>query len=142
LYRNVWQAFGTYVFPFGHGLTVDFGKFASPLGIETNYAKDNDHFSRALLFDFLPFYHMGARVSYPVTDRVTAYYMITNGAQQTEDFNSKPAQHGMVVAKVPGNFQLTGSFWSSIEPSGTERISDLQAAWTPTYPVTVGMDVS
>jgi len=142
LYRNVWQAFGTYVLPVGEGLTVDFGKFASPLGIETNYAKDNDHFSRALLFDFLPFYHMGARVSYPVGDRVTAYYMITNGAQQTEDFNSKQAQHVMVVAKLPGNLQATGSFWGSIEPAGTERIVDTQVSWTPTSPVTFGMDFS
>jgi hypothetical protein len=142
LYRNVWQAYGTYVFPVGRGLTVDFGKFASSLGLETNYAKDNDHFSRAFLFDFLPFYHMGARVSLPVTDRLTAYYMITNGAQQTEDFNGKRAQHGMVVAKLPADVQLTGSVFGSLEPAGDLRIVDAQAAWTPKHPITLGTDVS
>src|SRR6188768_1118605 len=40
VYRNVWQAFGSYVFPVGRGLQVDLGKFASNLGYETNYAKD------------------------------------------------------------------------------------------------------
>ncbi len=61
VYRHVWQAYGTYVFPVGRGLQADFGKFASNLGYETNYAKDNDHFSRAYLFNFLPFYHSGLR---------------------------------------------------------------------------------
>ena len=31
IYRNVFQAYGTYVVPIGKGLTVDFGKFASSL---------------------------------------------------------------------------------------------------------------
>ena len=62
VYRHVWQAYGTYVFPVGRGLQTDFGKFASILGYETNYAKDNNQFSRAYLFNFLPFYHSGLRV--------------------------------------------------------------------------------
>ena len=48
------------------GLQTDFGKFASNLGYETNYAKDNNQFSRAYLFNFLPFYHSGLRVTLPV----------------------------------------------------------------------------
>ena len=69
VYRHVWQAYGTYVFPVGRGLQTDFGKFASNLGYETNYAKDNNHFSRAYLFNFLPFYHSGLRVSCRSTTR-------------------------------------------------------------------------
>jgi len=71
-------------------LQADFGKFASNLGLETNYAKDNDHYSRAYLFDFLPFYHTGLRLTYPVTDRLIAMYMLTNGIQQTEERGSSP----------------------------------------------------
>ncbi len=142
LYRNLWQAYGTYVFPVGSGLTLDFGKFASPLGLETNYAKDNDHFTRALLFDFLPFYHSGARVSYEVTDRVTVFYMLTNGAQQTEDFNTSPANHGMVIAKLPQHLQLTASAYESREPSGPVHIYDGQLTWTPASPVSLGLDAN
>jgi hypothetical protein len=142
LYRNVWQAYGTYVFPVGRGLTLDFGKFASPLGVETNYAKDDDHFTRALLFDFLPFYHMGARVSVPVGDRLTAFYMITNGAQQTEDFNSLQAHHGMVIVKLPQHLHVTASVYRSHEPSGIVNILDAQAAWTPVGPISAGLDLA
>ena len=37
IYRNIFQAYGTYVFPVGKGLNVDFGKWASSIGIEGNY---------------------------------------------------------------------------------------------------------
>ena len=43
---------------------MDLGKFASNLGFETNCTKDNQNFSRAYLFNFLPYYHEGARLQY------------------------------------------------------------------------------
>jgi hypothetical protein len=86
IYRNVFQAYGTYVFPIGKGLTVDFGKFASSLGVEGNYTKDQINYSRSYWFDFLPFYHMGVRTNYKLSDKVAFNYWIVNGAQQTEPF--------------------------------------------------------
>jgi hypothetical protein len=57
VYRHLWQVYGTYVLPVGpDGLQIDAGKYASMLGYETNYAKDNQAFSRPYLFNFLPFY--------------------------------------------------------------------------------------
>jgi len=87
IYRNIFQAYGTYVFPIGKGLTVDFGKFASSLGIEGNYTKDQINYSRSYLFDFLPFYHMGVRVAYKFSDKLVFNYWIVNGTDQTEPFN-------------------------------------------------------
>jgi hypothetical protein len=87
IYRNVFQAYGIYVFPIGSGLTVDFGKFASSLGIEGNYTKDQMNYSRAFWFDFLPFYHMGIRTNYKFNDKLAFNYWIVNGTQQTEPFN-------------------------------------------------------
>jgi opacity protein-like surface antigen len=37
VYRHIWQAYGTYVFPVGRGLQADFGKFGSNLGYETTF---------------------------------------------------------------------------------------------------------
>lgn len=87
IYRNIFQAYGTYVIPVGSGLTVDFGKFASSLGIEGNYTKDQMNYSRAYWFDFLPFYHMGVRANYKFNDKFAFNYWIVNGTQQTEPFN-------------------------------------------------------
>jgi Putative beta-barrel porin-2, OmpL-like. bbp2 len=87
IYRAIFQAYGTYVFPAGKGLTVDFGKWASSLGLENNYTKDQINYSRSYWFNFLPFYHMGARVNYKLNDALALNYWVVNGTQQTEPFN-------------------------------------------------------
>jgi hypothetical protein len=88
VWRNLFQAYGTYVIPVGSGLTMDFGKWASSLGIEGNYTKDQMNYSRAYLFDFLPFYHAGARFNYKINNYVAVNYWITNGTQATEANNN------------------------------------------------------
>ena len=87
IYRSIFQAYGTYVFPVAKGLTFDFGKFASSLGIEGNYSKDQINYSRSLWFNFLPFYHTGIRTSLKISDSVAFNYWLVNGTQQTEPFN-------------------------------------------------------
>lgn len=87
IYRNLFQAYGTYVAPVGKGLNIDFGKWGSSLGIEGNYTKDQFNYSRAYWFDFLPFYHMGVRANLPVNDRFSLNYWIVNGTNQVEATN-------------------------------------------------------
>ncbi len=87
IYRNIFQAYGTYVAPIGNGLTLDVGKWGSSIGIEGNYTKDQMNYSRAYWFDFLPFYHMGVRAGYKVNDELTLNYWIVNGTNQAEATN-------------------------------------------------------
>jgi hypothetical protein len=87
VYRAVFQAYGTYVVPIGRGLTVDFGKWASSIGLEGNYSKDQMNYSRSYWFDFLPFYHMGVRANYQVNDKLSVNYWMVNGTNQTEPVN-------------------------------------------------------
>jgi outer membrane murein-binding lipoprotein Lpp len=87
IYRNIFQAYGTYIVPLGKGINVDFGKWGSSLGIEGNYTKDQMNYSRAYWFNFLPFYHMGARANIPVNDRFSVNYWIVNGTNQVEATN-------------------------------------------------------
>jgi hypothetical protein len=102
-YRNIWQAYGTYVFPLAKGLTVDFGKWASSLGMEGNYTKDQLNYSRSLWYDYLPYYHMGLRSKLQVDDVLAIDLWLVNGANQTEDFNgSKDAMLGIVLTPWSG----------------------------------------
>jgi hypothetical protein len=150
-YRHVWQAYGTYVFPVGRGLQGDFGKFASNLGYETNYAKDNSHFSRAYLFNFLPFYHSGFRLSLPVSDEVTLMYMLTNGIQQTEDFNDFKSHHVTAIVKPIESVTWSASYYMGQEqpdggepggPDGFFRALDTYVTLAPTPSFSVGLDVN
>jgi hypothetical protein len=151
VYRHIWQAYGTYVFPVGRGLQTDFGKFASNLGYETNYAKDNQHFSRAYLFNFLPFYHSGLRASLPVNDKLTLMYMLTNGIQQTEDFNDFKSNHVTAIVKPTGQVTWTVNYYFGQEqsdggepegPDGFFRVFDTYVAYAPTAALSFGLDAN
>jgi hypothetical protein len=151
VYRHVWQAYGTYVFPVGRGLQADFGKFASNLGFETNYAKDNNQFSRAYLFNFLPFYHSGLRLSLPVHDKVTLMYMLTNGIQQTEDFNDFKSNHVTAIVKPVASVTWTANYFFGQEqsdggqatgPDGFFKVFDTYATYAATPKVSFGLDVN
>jgi hypothetical protein len=98
IYRNIFQAYGTYVFPLSKGLTVDVGKWSSSIGIEGNYTKDQMNYSRAFSFDYLPFYHAGLRANYKISDRIAVNYWLVNGTQQSEPTNSyKDELFGLAV---------------------------------------------
>jgi Putative beta-barrel porin-2, OmpL-like. bbp2 len=152
VYRNIWQVYGTYLFPVGdNGLQTDFGKFASMLGYETNYAKDNQAFSRAYLFNFLPFYHTGLRVTFPVSDKVSVLYMLTNGIQQTEDFNDYKSSHFAAVVKPVSQVSWTVNYYFGQEqpdgghqggPDGFFRVFDTYVTYTATSALTLGLDAN
>lgn len=98
IYRNIFQAYGTYVFPVGKGLTVDVGKWSSSMGIEGNYTKDQINYTRSFYFNYLPFYHMGLRANYKLNDKVAVNYWLVNGVQQSEPTNSfKDELFGLVL---------------------------------------------
>jgi len=150
-YRNLWQAYGSYVFPGSHAVRMDFGKFGSSLGIETNYAKDNPNFSRALLFAFLPFYHNGLRLQIPVTDKVSLSYMLTNGIQQTEDFNNFKSNQFMAVITPVKSVSWTVNYYTGQEqpdhgapdgPNGWFHVFDTYVTYAPTANVSLAADVN
>jgi len=121
-YRNIYQAYGTYVFPAGKDLTVDFGRFSSPLGFEGTFDKDQIDYTRSFLFTALPFYHLGFRASYPISGSTTLTGMVVNGLNQSEDFNGfKSAGIG-----ITHTFSKTVS-WTGTYYTGQEN-RDLNAA--------------
>ena len=111
IYRNIFQAYGTYIVPIGKGLTVDFGKWGSALGVEGNYTKDQMNYSRSFWFDYLPFYHMGVRASFPVNDRLTLNYWVINGTNQVEATNGFKDELLGFTAKPRKNLTWTMNYY-------------------------------
>jgi hypothetical protein len=138
-YRNIYQAYGTYVAPLGSGLTIDFGRFSSPLGMEATYAKDQFNYSRSLLFTALPFYHMGFRTSYKLGGSTTATWMLVNGANQMEDFNGFKSNHFMLSTGLAKNLSWTAGYYVGREGFGNGRthIADTYLTWTATPKLTI-----
>ena len=160
VYRNLFQAYGTYVLPVGSGLSVDFGKWASALGPEGNYTKDQINYSRGYFFHFLPFYHTGFRGTYAVNSKLSAAYWLVNGANQTEDFNGFKSQLGQVVIKPAKGLSWTINYYNGQEqrdlapdvyaglvllpvrpiPRARFHVVDTYAFWNATDKLTLGAE--
>jgi hypothetical protein len=115
VYRNIFQAYGSYILPLGSGLQVDFGKFASSLGYETNYTKDQFNYSRSYYFNFLPFYHEGLRATYNLNSKVSLQYWLVNGANQTEDFNGFKSQAAIITIKPTKDISWNVNYYAGQE---------------------------
>jgi len=77
--KHILQAYASYVAPLGKGLTIDFGKFYTPIGAEVIETKDNFNYSRSFLFAYGPFYHTGLRAKYAFNAKVALTGFLVNG---------------------------------------------------------------
>ncbi len=134
VYRAVFQAYGTYVAPIGSGLTVDFGKWASALGVEGNYNKDQINYSRSYYFNFLPFYHTGFRASYNLTSKANLTYWLVNGAQQTEDFNGFKSQAFLFNLKPTSTISWNLNYYFGQEQRDVVAVLNPEIPTSPTQP--------
>jgi putative OmpL-like beta-barrel porin-2 len=74
------QAFLSLKPPKAKGFELDFGKFVTSAGAEVIEAKDNWNYSRSLLFvNAIPYWHFGARTSFPVSKTETIGFQLVNG---------------------------------------------------------------
>jgi hypothetical protein len=133
IYRNIFQAYGTYLAPLVSGLTIDFGKWASSLGIEGNYAKDQMNYSRSFYFDFLPFYHEGVRAHYNLNQKLALNYWIVNGTNQSEPTNGYRDELFGVVAQPAKTLSWTANYYLGQEHP------DVTSATNCTVPVQPGL---
>jgi hypothetical protein len=134
IYRNIFQAYGTYIAPLGKGLTIDFGKWSSSIGIEGNYTKDQMNYSRAYYFNFLPFYHMGVRANYEVNDRFTLTYWVVNGTNQAEATNGFKDELFGFTAKPAKSVTWVANYYL-----GQEHPDRVEGAPTSPIPVQPGL---
>jgi len=166
VWRNLYQAYGSYLAPIGTGLQMDFGKWSSSLGVEGNYTKDQINYTRSYLFNFLPFYHMGFRTNYNISPKVNVAYWLVNGAQQTEDFNGFKSQAFVTTLKPAKSLTWNVNYYFGQEqrdvaatlnpglptsptqpglpttnlspaPNGREHIFDTYATWNATPHLTL-----
>jgi len=134
VYRNIYQAYGSYVLPIGSGLQVDFGKFASSLGVEGTYTKDQLNYSRSYYYNFLPFYHEGIRATYNLNSKLSLQYWLVNGANQTEDFNGFKSQAAILTIKPNQNISWNINYYEGQEQRDVTPLYNPGLPILPTQP--------
>jgi hypothetical protein len=135
VYKNVQQAYVTYVAPLGKGLTIDFGKFVTHMGNEVIESQNNWNYSRGLLFTWaIPFYHAGARVTLPVADSLTVTLLGVNGWNNVASANAgKDVGAEIVFTGIPKVTIVGNGIWGSFAADGFRRdVYDLIVTVTPT----------
>ena len=142
VWRNLFQAYGSYLAPVGSGLQLDFGKFSSSLGNEGNYSKDQVAYSRAYSFNYLPFYHTGLRAGYNLTPKVNFTYWLVNGANDTEDLNGFKSQGFIFTLKPASSLTWNVNYYLGQEARDVEPTLNPGAPTSPIQPGLPTMNIS
>jgi polyhydroxyalkanoate synthesis regulator phasin len=117
--KHVLQAYASYVAPLGSGLTIDFGKFYTPVGLEVIETKDNFQYSRGWLFTYGPYYHAGFRAKYAFNDKVALTGFLLNGWDNVFE-NNVGSNAGKTIGFQLGltptkKFAITGTYLAGPE---------------------------
>lgn len=119
-WQTLHNAYLTYNFALGRRTAVlDFGKWASPFGAEVLESYLNDNYSRAYTFWYgVPFYHAGARVTVPITDKLSTQLSISNGWNNVADDNDGKTFYGQLIYKPSPIWTSTLSYIGGLEGTG------------------------
>ena len=127
----------SYLAPVGTGLTLQGGIFASFIGYDSLYTKDNFNYTRPWGADFTPYLMTGVNASYAVTEKGTAAAFVVNGYWHLADANHVPSSGGQLAYKVsprvtvketvlwgPHQANTSLKFWRFLSDSIVERRGD------------------
>jgi len=124
------QAYLTYKFSIGNGLTLKAGKFVTLHGAEVikSWNNFNYNISNSILFGFsIPFTHTGLMASYPINDYFAVDLGVVNGWDTVADNNDGKTFHGGLTIKPHETLSLylSGSYGSEQNDRGGSKRSML-----------------
>ena len=140
LWRLIQQAILGYQVPVGRGALVEAGIFLSPIGIENLPINTQWNWSRSDLFFALPYYHAGARVTYPFTDKLAGVFYVTNGWNDIVNKNPYPCFAAIADYAAAENLALQFLYFGGVEePTGSpegqpwRNLFDVTATWNAAH---------
>ncbi len=144
IFQNIEQAYISYLAPTGTGLQLDLGKFVTMMGNEVIETKDNWNYSRSLLFTLaIPYYHMGARLSYSPNDKITLQGHLVNGWNNVQDNNAGKSVGGAITLKPTSALTIIENYMGGPEQGDTtdsgpwRNMSDTIVSYTVTKQVSL-----
>ena len=87
IFRNLQQAYISVMA--NDRVTLDFGKFVTPMGAEVIETHSNMNYSHSVLFGYaIPLYHAGLRVAYQASEQLSLAGYVVNGWNNVTDNNA------------------------------------------------------
>jgi hypothetical protein len=124
-WKHIQTAWVAYKAPIGEGLTIQGGLMPTQVGFEGAAIKDNWNWSRSNLFNYLPFFHVGARAIYPVSDALSLTAAVYNGWNQASDLNK-----GKTVS-LQSSYLRDKWLFNLVYLGGNERVKGQDPAGEP-----------
>jgi len=136
-WKNIQTAYVGYEAPIGNGLLIQAGLMPTQIGYEGAAAKDNWNFSRSNLFNYLPFFHLGARATYPISESWSMTGAVYNGTNQPLDLNKGKA------ASIQSAYMKDGFFLNLLYMGGNDREygNPMGKPWRNTFDLVTQYDV-
>ena len=140
------EAYGSYKFPIGSGLTLKAGKFVTLLGYEVIESPLNLNFSRSFLFGFaIPLTHVGALASYAPVEGLTVTAGPVVGWDVADDNNDTLSAMGQIAFTGVKDFTTALNFITGPEQfdkkTNPRTVLDLVANYTGIPKLTLGINV-
>ena len=137
------EAYGSYKFDVGSGLTLKAGKFVTLLGYEVIESPNNLNFSRSFLFSFaIPLTHVGALLSYAPFEWLSITAGPVVGWDVADDNNDTLSAMGQIAFTGVKDFTTALNFITGPEQfdkKGNPRtVIDLTANYTGIKNLTLG----
>lgn len=117
--RHLGLADVSYLAPVGQGLTVQGGIFASLIGYDGLYAKDNLNYTRPWGADLTPYLMLGVNASYPWSPKFTTTVFLINGYSHLSDANHVPSLGSQFAYKATPRVTLKETFLAGPQQSNT-----------------------
>ena len=120
-FKYLEQAYVSYKPDKARGFEADFGEFVTSAGAEVIEANNDWNYSRSLLFALaIPYYHVGARATMPVTKTFTAGLQLVNGWNHFTDNNSGKTV-GLTGLWTKPKFTLSTNYYVGPENDHTNK---------------------
>jgi Putative beta-barrel porin-2, OmpL-like. bbp2 len=118
--------------PGKRGVTLDFGKFVTPMGEEVIDNRANWNYSRGLLFSLaIPYYHFGARATLPLNGKVTLTAFLVNGWNNVIDNNGGKTGGFSLALNPSSKFGVVLNYLGGPEqPGSTSKRNTFDAVLT------------
>jgi len=97
------------------GFQFDFGKFYTSVGAELTENNYTWHYGRGYMYTNGPYYHMGLRMTKPVSETFSVGFQLVNGWNNVED-NNTGKTIGLTAAWTPKSKKLSVLFNSYMGP--------------------------
>jgi len=131
VFKTFEQGYLSWLAPAGKGLQLDVGKFVTPFGAEVIEAKDDWNYSRSLLFALaIPYYHVGLRATYNVSDKVALTGFLVNGWNDAVDNNGGKSIGISATVKPHPKLTIVGNFMGG--PEQKDDSADKRYLWDGT----------